>query len=39
MIEAITIMQQIGVDYMLEKGMAETLVEKGIIRNTRVVQC
>ena len=31
MIEAITIMQMIGVDYMLEKGMTETLVSKGIL--------
>ena len=31
MIEAITIMQMVGVDYMLEKGMEETLLSKGII--------
>lgn len=31
MIEAITIMQMIGVDYMLEKGMTEALVSKGIL--------
>lgn len=33
MIEAITIMQMIGVDYMLENGMQDVLVEKGIIIN------
>ncbi|MBO6166464.1 MAG: helix-turn-helix transcriptional regulator [Eubacterium sp.] len=31
MIEAIDIMQMIGVDYMLEKGMKETLINKGVI--------
>ena len=31
MIEAITIMQMIGVDYMLEKGMTEALLSKGIL--------
>ena len=31
MIEAITIMQMIGIDYMLEKGMSGTLIEKGIL--------
>ncbi|MDE6625293.1 MAG: helix-turn-helix transcriptional regulator [Lachnospiraceae bacterium] len=36
MMEAITIMQQVGVDYMLEKGMAETLVEKGILTEEEI---
>ena len=31
MIEAITIMQMIGVDYMLEKGMTDALINKGIL--------
>lgn len=31
MLEAITIMQRVGIDYMLERGMSETLVEKGIL--------
>ena len=31
MIEAINIMQMIGVDYMLENGMTEALVKKGIL--------
>ena len=31
MIEAIDIMQMIGVDYMLENGMEETLLCKGIL--------
>lgn len=31
MIEAITIMQMVGIDYMLEKGMSGTLIEKGIL--------
>ena len=36
MMEAITIMQQVGVDYMLEKGMAETLLEKGILTEEEI---
>ena len=31
MIEAISIMQMIGVDYMLENGMTDALVTKGIL--------
>lgn len=31
MIEAIAIMQMVGIDYMLEKGMSEILIEKGIL--------
>ena len=31
MIDAITIMQMIGVDYMIEKEMTEPLIEKGIL--------
>ena len=31
MIEAITIMQMIGIDYMLENGMSGTLIAKGIL--------
>lgn len=31
MLEAITIMQRVGIDYMLERGMSETLVEKEIL--------
>ena len=36
MMEAITIMQLLGVDYMLEKVMAETLVEKGIFTEEEI---
>ena len=36
MIEAITIMQMIGVDYMLEKGMTEALVSKGILSGEHI---
>lgn len=36
MIEAITIMQMIGIDYMLEKGMSGTLVEKGILTKEEI---
>ena len=36
MMEAITIMQLIGVDYMLEKGMSETLIEKGILTEEEI---
>jgi len=36
MIEAITIMQMIGVDYMLEKGMTEALVSKGILSRVHI---
>ena len=35
MLEAITIMQQIGVDYMLENGMEEILIEKGLVSHER----
>ena len=31
MLEAITIMQMVGIDYMIENGMSEILVEKGIV--------
>ncbi len=31
MIEAIRIMQEIGIDYMLENGMEQTLLSKGIL--------
>ena len=31
MIEVITIMQMIGIDYMLENGMSGTLIAKGIL--------
>ena len=31
MIEAITIMQMVGIDYMLENGMSGTLIAKGIL--------
>jgi len=36
MIEAITIMQMIGIDYMLEKGMSGTLIEKGILTEAEI---
>ena len=36
MIEAITIMQMVGIDYMLEKGMSETLIEKGILMEEEI---
>ncbi len=38
MIEAITIMQMIGVDYMLEKGMTDTLINKGILSEEDILQ-
>lgn len=31
MIEALTIMQMIGIDYMFENGMHEVLISKGIV--------
>lgn len=36
MIEAITVMQMIGIDYMLEKGMSGTLIEKGILTEEEI---
>ena len=36
MIEAITIMQMIGIDYMLEKGMSGTLIAKGILTEEEI---
>ncbi len=36
MIEAITIMQMIGVDYMLEKGMTDALLNKGILSGEEI---
>ena len=36
MIEAITIMQMIGIDYMLEKGMSGTLIEKDILTEEEI---
>ncbi len=36
MIEAITIMQMVGVDYMLENGMTDALIEKGILSKDEV---
>ena len=36
MIEAITIMQMVGVDYMLEKGMTGALISKGILSEDEV---
>ncbi len=38
MIEAITIMQMIGVDYMLEKGMTDTLINKGILSEEEIMR-
>ena len=38
MIEAITIMQVIGVDYMLEKGMTDTLINKGILSEEEIMR-
>ena len=38
MIEAITIMQMIGVDYMLEKGMTDALINKGILSEEEIRQ-
>ena len=38
MIEAITIMQMIGVDYMLEKGMTDALINKGILSEEEILQ-
>ena len=31
MIEAIDIMQMVGVDYMIENGMTDALINKGIL--------
>ena len=36
MIEAITIMQMVGVDYMLENGMTDALISKGILSEDEV---
>ena len=36
MIEAIDIMQMIGVDYMLEKGMTDALISKGVLSEQEV---
>lgn len=36
MIEAITIMQMVGVDYMLENGMTDALISKGILSKDKV---
>lgn len=38
MLEALKIMQMIGVDYMLEKGMEETLIHKGILAEDEIKQ-
>ncbi len=38
MIEAITIMQMIGVDYMLEKGMTDALINKGILSEEEIMR-
>ena len=38
MIEAITIMQMIGVDYMLEKGMTDVLLQKQILTEEQIRQ-
>ena len=38
MIEAITIMQMIGVDYMLEKGMTDALINKGILSEEEIIR-
>ncbi len=37
MIEAIKIMQMIGIDYMLENGMEESLICKGILTEEQVL--
>lgn len=37
-IEAIKIMQMIGVDYMLENGMEEVLINKGILTESDIIQ-
>ena len=36
MIEAIDIMQMVGVDYMIENGMTDALIEKGILSKDEV---
>ena len=38
MIEAITIMQMIGVDYMIENGMTDALIQKEILTEEELVQ-
>ena len=38
MIEAITIMQMIGVDYMLEKGMTDALINTGILSEEEIMR-
>ena len=37
MIEAISVMQMIGVDYMLENGMEEILIRKGILSEEEII--
>lgn len=36
MIEAIIIMQMVGIDYMLENGMSGALIEKGILTEEEI---
>lgn len=38
MIEAITIMQMIGVDYMIENGMTDALIQKEILTEEELAQ-
>lgn len=36
MLEAISIMQSVGIDYMLENGMSDALIEKGILTEAEI---
>ena len=36
MIEAITIMQMVGIDYMLDNGMEEALINKGVLTKDEI---
>jgi DNA-binding HxlR family transcriptional regulator len=36
MIEAINILQMIGVDYMVERGMTDSLIDKGILSKNEI---
>lgn len=36
MLEAITIMQMVGIDYMVENGMRDVLIDKGIVTSEQL---
>lgn len=36
MLQALEIMQKVGIDYMIEKGQKDVLIEKGIVTETQL---